>query len=417
MELHTAHRLSYQPGRGGSGRSTNSSRLDGHLPALAAMRPAFRTDLADHRDILVLTLWGEDNTPLHYINVYSDQNSTAINWLCDNVERLPQLQCMAGDFTCHSSVWDPRHEGNNHVATSLIDAASDLGVDVSVQPVRTPTHFPHARGLVPSVIDLMFLPQDRLVGLTHEVRTDWIASDHAPLCVTLPIRATEVASERLAMPKGSEEESSFLQALLTYIKSMDISNIDTRDALEDLIAGLARACNDAWNSNAKTVKVNTRSKAWWNADCATAMRQYRQSRSPADYGALRRATKAAKRQFFDERIETIATKNKRPWDLMNWTKQRNLPTYEAIPYNEAPSSGILDVCDKHSEFIPSVVLQLQEYLPAFSTAIVGEAVDGAIEESLKIGVKTFEDFCGAFRGLSREGRLRMPPQCASFARV
>ncbi|KAF5386626.1 hypothetical protein D9615_001761 [Tricholomella constricta] len=248
-----------------------------------------------------------------------------------------ELQCMAGDFNCHSSVWDPRHEGNNHVATSLIDAASDLGVEVSVQPVRTPTHFPHARGLVPSVIDLMFLPQDRLVGLTHEVRTDWIGpSDHAPLCVTLPIRATEVASERLAMPKGSKEESLFLQALLTYIKSMDISNIDTRDALEDLIAGLARACNDAWNSNAKTVKVNTRSKAWWNADCATAMRQYRQSRSPADYGALRRATKAAKRQFFDERIETIATKNKRPWDLMNWTKQRNLPTYEAICYNEAP---------------------------------------------------------------------------------
>ncbi|KAF5380151.1 hypothetical protein D9615_006148 [Tricholomella constricta] len=288
---------------------------------LAAMRPAFRTDLADHRDILVLTLWGEDNTPLHYINVYSDQNSTAINWLCDNVERLPQLQCMAGDFNCHSSVWDPRHEGNNHVATSLIDAASDLGVEVSVQPVRTPTHFPHARGLVASVIDLMFLPQDRLVGLTHEVRTDWIGpSDHAPLCVTLPIRATEVASERLAMPKGSEEESSFLQALLTYIKSMDISNIDTRDALEDLIAGLARACNDAWNSNAKTVKVNTRTD----------------SPGPADYGALRRATKAAKRQFFDERIETIATKNKRPWDLMNWTKQRNLPTYEAIRYNEAP---------------------------------------------------------------------------------
>ncbi|KAF5377289.1 hypothetical protein D9615_006460 [Tricholomella constricta] len=311
---------------------------------LAAMRPAFRTDLADHRDILVLTLWGEDNTPLHYINVYSDQNSTAINWLCDNVERLPQLQCMAGDFNCHSSVWDPRHEGNNHVATSLIDAASDLGVEVSVQPVRTPTHFPHARGLKPSVIDLMFLPQDRLVGLTHEVRTDWIGpSDHAPLCVTLPIRATEVASERLAMPKGSEEESSFLQALLTYIKSMDISNIDTRDALEDLIAGLARACNDAWNSNAKTVKVNTRSKAWWNADCATAMRQYRQSRSPADYGALRRATKAAKRQFFDERIETIATKNKRPWDLMNWTKQRNLPTYEAIRYNEAPCNTMDDL--------------------------------------------------------------------------
>ncbi|KAF5367786.1 hypothetical protein D9615_010497 [Tricholomella constricta] len=183
---------------------------------LAAMRPAFRTDLADHRDILVLMLWGEDNTPLHYINVYSDQNSTAINWLCDNVERLPQLQCMAGKFNCHSSVWDPRHEGNNHVAMSLIDAASDLGVEVSVQPVRTPTHFPHVRRLEPSVSDLMFLPQDRLVGLTHEVRADWIGpSDHAPLCVTLPIRATEVASERLAMPKGSEEESSFLQALLT----------------------------------------------------------------------------------------------------------------------------------------------------------------------------------------------------------
>src|ERR1700712_4328957 len=69
----------------------------------AAMRPAFRRDIADHRDILCVTLQGAGETPLLLINVYSDSDSTAITWLTTNlanfgVHGIDGALVMSGDF-------------------------------------------------------------------------------------------------------------------------------------------------------------------------------------------------------------------------------------------------------------------------------------------------------------------------------
>jgi len=52
---------------------------------------------------------------------------------------------------------------------------------------------------------------------------------------------------------------------------------------------------------------------------------------------------SAKRNFFDEKIQKIASSNKRPWDLMNWVKKKSLPTIEAISYKDCPCNILSDL--------------------------------------------------------------------------
>jgi len=72
---------------------------------LVRLRPSMRRDLVDHRDIFVLSLFQGNNT-YNLMNVYSDNDNTAILYLRDHVDELPLFQYMGGDFNVHSRVWD-----------------------------------------------------------------------------------------------------------------------------------------------------------------------------------------------------------------------------------------------------------------------------------------------------------------------
>ena len=48
---------------------------------------------------------------------------------------------------------------------------------------------------------------------------------------------------------------------------------------------------------------------------------------------FRKVTREAKRSFYEQHIQDISLDAKRPWDLVDWTKPRHLPTHESISYN------------------------------------------------------------------------------------
>lgn len=76
---------------------------------LAHWRPAYRRDLINDRDVMVISLFGRGD-PIHLMNVYSDNQHQAINLIAEKADNMPPLSYMGGDFNCHSREWDERVE-------------------------------------------------------------------------------------------------------------------------------------------------------------------------------------------------------------------------------------------------------------------------------------------------------------------
>ncbi|CAA7267772.1 unnamed protein product [Cyclocybe aegerita] len=95
---------------------------------LSHYRPAMHCDIMDHRDILVLSLFSGGEV-LNLMNIYSDNQHTAIKHLAAQVHSLPPFIYMAGDFTCISTTWDDYEHGESSTAISLQDTASQIGLE------------------------------------------------------------------------------------------------------------------------------------------------------------------------------------------------------------------------------------------------------------------------------------------------
>ncbi|CAA7263242.1 unnamed protein product [Cyclocybe aegerita] len=95
---------------------------------LSRYRPAMHRDIVDHCDILVLSLFSGGEV-LNLMNVYSDDQHTAIEHLTAHVHSLPPFIYMAGDFNCILTTWDDYEHGESSTAISLRDTASQIGLE------------------------------------------------------------------------------------------------------------------------------------------------------------------------------------------------------------------------------------------------------------------------------------------------
>jgi hypothetical protein len=144
---------------------------------------------------------------------------------------------------------------------------------------------------------------------------------------------------------GSEEEEEFLVNIIHHMQGVQSGELHSAGDVEARVQAMAEAIAKAWDDHATEAVITRRSRPWWNDECSELLDQFRTSRDDLDWRLFRSATKAAKRDFFDERIKEVAETNKRPWDLMEWVKQRKLPPCEAIRYNNQPCNELSDLWD------------------------------------------------------------------------
>ncbi|CAA7258924.1 unnamed protein product [Cyclocybe aegerita] len=112
---------------------------------LSRYRPAMRRDIVDHCNILVLSLFSGGEV-LNLMNVYSDDQHTAIEHLAARVHSLPPFIYMAGDFNC--------------------DTASQIGLEWARPSNHGPTRISPNPNQRSNVLDLVFLaPSEILISM------------------------------------------------------------------------------------------------------------------------------------------------------------------------------------------------------------------------------------------------------------
>jgi hypothetical protein len=279
-----------------------------------------------------------------FVNVYSDAQHTAVRVLHEDLVALPRLHLMCGDFNIRHASWDPYGPEVCVHADHLMVVCDVLGLTLSLPMEEGPTHFPYNEDLTPTIINLMFVPAEVSLTTEHEIHPDLRGtSDHAPLRVTLPGPDSEVLVTRWSIQVETDEEQAYLGEVLKSLELLLGWEGQTAEEVDGVVEAISAAFSKAWDSQAKETCRGKHSNGWWTQECSNSIAVYCASRDADDWADYQRVMRAAKRDFFEDRINHVASINQRAWDLMAWMCKRNLLTYEAISYR----GRCFLTCDHH----------------------------------------------------------------------
>jgi hypothetical protein len=209
---------------------------------IALLKPAYRRDLFNHRDILIFSL-GLGEEGIHfYANVYSDDNHTAICLLHERVLDIAKLHIMCGDFNVLHRDWDPNGPETNVHAEHLVAVADAAGLARSLPIMPGPTHFPYNTDLTPTVIDLMFVSGEVAVAIQHKIHPeDCGSSDHAPLVVVVPGSSSLVPVTKWSITPGSDEEHAYRRDVLEALQPLLDWTEDSQGKVEEVVQAISKA--------------------------------------------------------------------------------------------------------------------------------------------------------------------------------
>ena len=229
-------------------------------------------------------------------------------------------------FPFHSSISD-----------NLVILADSFNLALSSPTNPCLARYSDTPGESNSVIDLMFLCFDSSKLDQHSILPESCLSlDHTSLTVTIPLSKEIVQTSKLILAPKSEQESGFIKDVISNFKGLDTTNIKDPNKLDRVIKQFGSIIGNVWSKNAKKSRLSKHSKQWWMKDCSRSLDIYRSSRSLENWKNFKKVVKNTKRSFFDDKIQEIANKSRRPWELMNWIKRRKVPAIKAIIYDRQP---------------------------------------------------------------------------------
>jgi len=190
----------------------------------------------------------------------------------------------------------------------MIADSFDLTLLFSTNP--GPTRFSDTAGESNLVIDLMFLRSGSIELDRHTILSESrLSSDHVPLSIDIPIYDEVIQSSKLVITPGSDQEKEFIKDVMSSLVSLDTSNIESIESLNQIVNQLGSIIEQIWSKNAKRSRISKYFKQWWSDLCSLALNNYRSSRSRDNWKVFKSTVKEAKRSFFDSKIQEITNKS------------------------------------------------------------------------------------------------------------
>jgi len=170
------------------------------------------------------------------INIYSDSDQTALYFLSQNIINLDNTIIMTGDFNIQDSNWDLNYHYHFIHTEDLITIANSFGLKLSPLLNPGPTRFADNPCNSNSVIDLVFLLPDNREFSQYTLHPNiYKLSDHVPLIIKVDIVDTNIDCSFRVISKDSEEEKNFIATLTKEVSNLNLSNIQSKDDLENLV--------------------------------------------------------------------------------------------------------------------------------------------------------------------------------------
>jgi len=206
---------------------------------LSKMRFTIRLDIVNHKDINILAFHCDHYTNF-IINIYSNSNQTTIHFLQQNTINSDNMVIIIGDFNIRDSDWDSLAHHHSIHTDDLFTIADSLGLELSPLSNLGPTIFIDNSHDSNSVLDLVFIPLDNL-GFGKQILHPEIhrPSDHVPITIEIGIHSINVNINKWSIRKDSKEEKNFISSIIDSVKNLDMSNIETKENLENSVQQLA----------------------------------------------------------------------------------------------------------------------------------------------------------------------------------
>ena len=236
-------------------------------------------DIINHRDISLISFFNS-NVCYYIMNIYSDSSHTALKYLKDTEVNIENVLFITGDFNIRDSLQDFSFPFHSSVSDNLIIIADSFNLSLSTPTNSCPTRYSDMAGESNLVIDLMFLRCGSYELDCHSIHPEnCLSSDHVPLSIKIPIIEKVIQSSKLIIHPKSDQETAFVEEVISSFKSLDTSVIDDSDKLESIVNQLGMIIDQAWKKNTKKSRISKHSKQQWTNNCSQSLNNYRVSRS------------------------------------------------------------------------------------------------------------------------------------------
>ncbi|KAI0686391.1 Endonuclease/exonuclease/phosphatase, partial [Cerioporus squamosus] len=269
----------------------------------------------NHRDCMLLLVRLEpEQDPVAIMNLYNDTQNAAIVYLADIAHSLPAIDIMGGDYNTHSPLWDPAYPPDSiERIGEVLDLHARLGLCL-LSPPGIATHIPHRADFRSTVIDLIWVLDDRDPNLysIHVAQDERGLSDHAVLHAHIPAGQWSYEGAPSIAPK-SDAEKNFIASIRDAVRSRMPPDmpLDSDAGLHLAVDTLFSCVSDSWLAHASPTIICNKSRLWWDSSCTKARRAL-EPRRAVDVARrkLKSTIRRRRREHMDERIEFVANEQR-----------------------------------------------------------------------------------------------------------